>query len=138
MMKKTEFEELLLLYGPDPGKWPDLLRDEATALMHSNVSARELIDRATDLEDMLMRSVRVEPEGAALIGRVLTSVAERDGETSTVRPGLLSLLGGAAAVSFLTLGFIAGTFDLIWLDITGTADTALLFVGESQTLMDTL
>ncbi|MBZ0218524.1 MAG: hypothetical protein K8F25_18350 [Fimbriimonadaceae bacterium] len=141
-MTYDEFQKLLLRHGSDPDKWPELEQPRAEKLLSRDSAARELLERFEDLDVTLLDALKVEPQGAALTGRILTRVAARnrgeDRRRAVFGPGILSAFGGVAALSVVLLGFLVGSLDFVWLDGAAGSDLSFLLLGETTEFMETL
>lgn len=79
MLTRSDFEQLLDVYGADRTRWPLGARAGAAALLASDIDARRLLAEAIALDAVLAKGQTGEPVGdpaiGALAARVMAAVA---------------------------------------------------------------
>lgn len=110
-MNKTDFENLLLLYGANLHNWPADSMRAAEDFVRETPDAKALLEEARALDGLLITAAAAEPAGSALVGRILARVDERRTKGfAAVRAWRLASAGTALAASMagFGLGFVDG------------------------------
>ena len=108
-MRIEQLVEALDRHGGDLSCWPAALRTEAEALIVSDAAALRLVADAARLDGALKEIVRPMAVDAALVGRIIASIADGARHDVAVLPTpRLIAWAGAAIVALLVGGYAAG------------------------------
>ncbi len=120
-MTLEDLRNLVDAYGSDPGRWPDDRRDAAEALVERSADARDIVEDARMVDDLLaaMPEVAVRPALRSQIGDLPRQHKQerkkrRASGWSFGVGHLIPQLAGAAAA--LALGFYLGTLNVVPVD----------------------
>jgi hypothetical protein len=129
MMRLKQFKRMTDAYGADSGRWPERLRSGAQALLERSLEARELLDRARELDDAL--TVVTAARDARIAGKGESNAAE-----VRLRSGVLTRIGASEhpeapkrsgyGGSWLIGGLDVGLWRRRWIGLTATASVAVL------------
>lgn len=110
-MNRDQFENLLLLHGADPERWPAEFRDEARRLVASDAGARRLAETVRGVDGAVLAASAVAPSGD-LAARVVAAATGSEPAAFDVTPaGLAGVLAGSlglAGIGYVAAAAIAG------------------------------